>query len=121
MEILSSRAPEPQDKLSIAEIQSNIPYLIKLHPATKFKAIQNEVLVSYRKNDEIHFLKMNHEESQWIHYFQMPRSLEDLSQLVESDKASEEELMTLVFDWIQKEIIYCSFVTRSLASTRGLS
>ena len=40
MEILSWRAFEPEDKLSLEEMQNNVPYLLKIHPSLKTKKLE---------------------------------------------------------------------------------
>jgi len=108
MEILSLRAPEPVEKLSLEAIQAGIAFVFQLHPATKYKNFLNKTLVSYRSNDETYFLDLNLQESQWLYYFQETKTIEQLELLLETGKMSEQELWNLIFDWIKKEIIYCS-------------
>lgn len=111
MDILSSRAHEPTDKLSTAEIQTGMPFVLQLHPATKMKVLPHKTVLSYRITNETHFLDLQEGESQWISYFQQARTLEELSAFIEKGEVSEATLMTLVFDWMQKDILYCSAKT----------
>lgn len=108
LDILSSRAPEPTNKLSLLEIQTGIPFVLQLHPSAKIKVLSHKIILSYRLAHETHFLDIQERENQWTSYFQQPRTIEELSVFIEKGEITEEELMTLVFDWIQKDILFCS-------------
>lgn len=108
LDILTSRAQEPNDKLSLTEIQAGISFVLQLHPATKMKVLPHKAILSYRISNETHFLDLQEREIHWHFYFQQSRTLEELSAFIEKGDVSEEVLMTLIFDWIQKGILYCS-------------
>lgn len=108
MDILSSRAPEPTHKLSLNEIQAGFPFMLQRHPATKIKSLPHKIVLSYRFMDEIHFLDIQASELHWINYFEEPRTLEELSAFIEDNNFSEQTLMPLILNWMQKEILYCA-------------
>lgn len=122
MEILSWRAIEPEEKLSLEEMQSNVPYLLKVHPSLKTKKLFNKILVSHRSNEEIHFFEVNKKQLVWLNFFSEARSMASLCDFFEaqhsqvlseepleqdSRHSEEEDTAMLVQQWIQNGVVYC--------------
>lgn len=105
-EILSSRAQEPKDQLSVTKIQQANYFMVKIKPSTFVKRIGLMNLLSYRQNGEVkQTSEVNVDIMSLLFYLKTARSIDDLVKF--SIKQNVNFLSQELQKLIQNEIIYC--------------
>ncbi len=107
LEVLASHAANPKNSLSINEIQSGATFKIKLLPTSFLQNVQDKYLLAYRDHNDVFSTEVTQEQFQLLEFLVVERTLNDVSEYIESNHLNESAIMTTFQEWIKNNVLYC--------------
>lgn len=105
--ILSLQAGEPRKKITAEEVAQGLPFLVARHPSSIIHSQSVVHTLAYRSLGSVHMVRINAGSAALLDFLETGRSLSDIQIFAQKQQISENELTSLLAEWISKEIIYC--------------
>lgn len=105
--ILSLQAGEPHNKMSADDIARGQPFLVARHPSSVIHSQSVVHTLAYRTHGTVDMIRVNASVAALLDFLGIGRPLADILSFAERQQIDENELTSLLAEWMSKEIIYC--------------
>lgn len=106
-EILSSSARDPEDGLSLEQIQAGQEFKIKIFPATFDYCFQGQIKIIYRSSNEIKNDGLSTDQYLLLQFLKSEKSLDEITNYAKDINMTDDFVTTTLHEWIKNQIIYC--------------
>jgi hypothetical protein len=105
--VLSLQAGEPRKKITAEDIAKGLPFLVARHPSSIIDSQSVLHTLAYRTLGTVNMVRINASSAALLDFLGTGRSLSDIQIFAQKQQMNENELTSLLAEWMSKEIIYC--------------